>query len=50
MKAIAGIFDASLGAAGNETSGIGIARRQQQSSITNLHFVTTSRGRSGPDA
>lgn len=38
MKAIAGIFDASLGAQGNETSGIGIARRQQQSSITNLHF------------
>ena len=38
MKAIAGIFDASLGSQGNETSGIGIQKRQQQSNITNLHF------------
>lgn len=39
LKAIAGIFDASLGQRSNETSGIAIARRQQQSSITNLHFI-----------
>lgn len=39
LKAIAGIFDASLGAQGNETSGIAITRRQQQSGLTNLHFI-----------
>lgn len=39
MKATAGIFDASLGAKGNETSGQAILRRQQQSNITNLHFM-----------
>jgi hypothetical protein len=38
MKAIAGIFDASLGAKSNETSGVAQARRAQQSAITNLHF------------
>jgi hypothetical protein len=39
MKASAGIFDASLGAQSNEQSGIALQRRQQQSSITNLHFL-----------
>ncbi len=39
MKATAGIFDASLGAKGNETSGIGIARRQQQSDAVNMHYL-----------
>lgn len=39
LKAIAGIFDSSLGAEGNEKSGIAIQRRQAQSSITNLHFI-----------
>ncbi|MGH9665993.1 MAG: portal protein, partial [Bryobacteraceae bacterium] len=39
MKATTSIYDASLGAQGNETSGIAIQRRQQQSSITNLHFL-----------
>lgn len=43
LKAIAGIHDASLGQQGNETSGIAIARRQQQSSITNLHFIDNLR-------
>lgn len=38
MKATTSIYDASLGSRGNETSGIAIQRRQQQSSITNLHF------------
>jgi hypothetical protein len=39
MKATAGIFDASLGAQGQETSGIAIQRRQQQSNVTNMHFM-----------
>lgn len=38
MKAIVGIFDASLGDQGNETSGIAIGARQRQSNITNLHY------------
>lgn len=38
LKAIAGIYDASLGAQGNETSGIAIEQRQQQSGLTNFHF------------
>jgi hypothetical protein len=39
LKSSAGIFDASLGAQGNETSGIAIERRRQQSGLTNFHFV-----------
>lgn len=39
MKATAGIYDASLGKQSNETSGIALARRQQQSNITNMHFM-----------
>jgi hypothetical protein len=39
MKASAGIFDASLGNRGNETSGKGILARQQQSNVTNMHFM-----------
>lgn len=39
MKAEAGIFDASLGHRSNEASGIALQRRQQQSSLTNLHFM-----------
>ncbi len=38
IKASMGIFDAALGARSNETSGIGIQRRQQQTSIINFHF------------
>ena len=39
LKAISGIFDASLGNESNETSGVAIARRQQQSNTANLHFL-----------
>lgn len=38
LKSGMGIYDASLGQKGNETSGIGIARRQQQADTTNFHF------------
>ena len=38
MKSTAGIFDASLGAQSNETSGIAIARRQAESNTANFHF------------
>lgn len=38
IKAAMGIYDASLGARGNETSGIAIKRRDDQASITNYHF------------
>ena len=39
LKAIAGIYDASLGNRSNETSGVAIAQRSNSSSITNLHFI-----------
>jgi hypothetical protein len=39
LKSIAGIYDASLGNQGNETSGIAIQKRQQQSGLTNFHFL-----------
>jgi hypothetical protein len=39
MKATTGIYDASLGAKSNEASGIALQRRQQQSNITNMHFM-----------
>lgn len=39
MKATTGIFDASLGQNGNETSGQAIARRQQQSDLTTMHYM-----------
>lgn len=39
LKAISGIYDASLGNRSNETSGIAIARRQQQSDTANMHFM-----------
>jgi hypothetical protein len=38
MKAVAGMFDPSLGAPGQETSGVMVARRQQQSDKSNFHF------------
>lgn len=38
MKAVAGMFDPSLGAEGNETSGTMVQRRQQQSDLSNFHF------------
>lgn len=39
MKATTGIYDASLGARSNETSGKGILARQGQSQTGNFHFV-----------
>jgi hypothetical protein len=39
MKATAGIYDASLGSRSNEQSGTAIQRRQQQSNVTNMHFI-----------
>jgi hypothetical protein len=38
LKSGMGIYDASLGSRGNETSGVGIERRQRQSNVTNYHF------------
>lgn len=39
MKAVANIYDASLGAQSNETSGIAIQRRQQESNTANYDYV-----------
>jgi len=39
IKATTNIFDASLGARSNENSGVAIQRRQNQSSLSNLHFI-----------
>lgn len=39
MKAITGIYDSSLGARSNETSGRAIFARQQESDVTNFHFI-----------
>lgn len=39
MKATTGIYDASLGAQGNETSGRAILARQREGDISNYHFV-----------
>lgn len=38
MKSVAGQFDPSLGAPGNETSGVMVQRRQQQGDRSNMHF------------
>ena len=38
LKAVTGIFDASMGAQGNETSGIAIARRQHQGEIATFNY------------
>jgi hypothetical protein len=39
MKATLGMFDASLGARSNETSGVAIKARDRQSDISNFHFI-----------
>ena len=39
MKAILGMYDASLGAQGNETSGKAILARQQEGDTSNFHFI-----------
>ena len=39
IKATTGIFDASLGARSNETSGVAIRQRQREGDTSNFHFV-----------
>jgi len=39
IKATTGIYDASLGAKSNETSGVAIQRRNMQAQTSNFHFV-----------
>lgn len=39
MKATTGIYDASLGAQGNETSGRAILARQREGDVSNFHFI-----------
>ncbi|PWT71028.1 MAG: hypothetical protein C5B60_11420, partial [Chloroflexi bacterium] len=39
IKATTGIFDASLGARSNETSGVAIRQRQSQAGLSNAHFI-----------
>ena len=39
MKAIMGIYDASLGARGNETSGRAILARQREGDVSTFHFI-----------
>lgn len=39
MKAIMGLYDASLGARSNETSGVAIRTRQRQGDIATFHFI-----------
>jgi hypothetical protein len=39
MKATTGIYDASVGARSNETSGVAIGRRDEQADTANYHFI-----------
>lgn len=39
MKAVTGIYDASMGAKSNETSGVAIGRRDEQADTANFHFI-----------
>lgn len=39
MKAVTGIYDASMGARSNETSGVAIGRRDEQADTANFHFI-----------
>ena len=39
MKALMGIYDSSLGARSNETSGKAILARQRESDVSNFHFI-----------
>ena len=39
MKAIIGIYDSSLGARSNETSGRAILARQREADVSNFHFI-----------
>ena len=42
IKATTGIFDASLGAKGNETSGVAINSRKRQGQTANYHFIDSA--------
>lgn len=39
IKAITGIYDASLGARSNETSGVAIRQRQREGDVSTYHFI-----------
>lgn len=39
IKATTGVYDASLGAQSNETSGVAIQRRNNQAQTSNFHFI-----------
>jgi hypothetical protein len=39
MKAILGLYDASLGARSNETSGVAINARQREGDVSTFHFI-----------
>lgn len=39
MKAIIGLYDASLGARSNETSGVAIHARQREGDVSTFHFI-----------
>ena len=39
MKAVIGIYDASLGARSNETSGVAINARQREGDVSTFHFI-----------
>jgi hypothetical protein len=39
MKATIGIYDASLGARSNETSGVAIRQRQREGDVSTFHFI-----------
>lgn len=42
IKATTGIYDASLGARGNETSGVAINSRKRQGQTANYHFIDSA--------
>lgn len=39
IKAVTGIYDASLGARSNETSGVAIMNRQREGDVSTFHFI-----------
>lgn len=45
IKAVVGLFDASMGAPSNETSGVAIMNRQREGDVSTFHFIDNlSRG------
>jgi hypothetical protein len=44
LKEVTGIYDASLGSKGNETSGRAIVARQRQGDTSNFHFIDNQAG------